>query len=410
MKVKNICDHKKLGNKLKLFFFYKRFNNNLPIFLSSGLFIINKIKNFLKKINLKNNYEEVMTPYIGNFNLYKKSGHLDKYSRKMFQIKDKKKNYLKPMNCPYHCLILKNLNNISYKKFPIRIFEFGTVFRNELSGELNGLFRLKHFTQDDGHIFCKNIKEVKCEIKKIINIIFIIYKKFNLNNYFIRLSLRNFKKNKNYIGKKKIWIKSENLLKQILKKVKYKYKKKIYIKYGEAAFYGPKIDFIIKDNLNRKWQVSTIQLDYNISKKFKILYNNKQNILKYPILIHRALIGSIERFLGILLEYNYGLLPIWLLKIQLIIIPINKKFLNYSINIKKYFFKKKVRVNIDIEYDNLNNKIKKYEKLKIPFIFIIGNKEKKNNSIYIRDIFNNKIGEYKKKYIYKYILKKIKNN
>ncbi|MDH3004620.1 MAG: threonine--tRNA ligase, partial [Candidatus Shikimatogenerans sp. JK-2022] len=296
----NKINHKTIGRKLKLFFFYKNLNTGLPIWLPNGSYIYNKIKAIINKINIKNRYNEVITPNISNFSIYKKSGHLDKYLKNIFQILYKKKIYLKPMNCPYHCLIYKFYNNISYKDLPLKFYEFGTVFRNEKSGELNGLFRTKIFTQDDGHIFCKDENDVIKEINNIINIIFELYKEFKLKKFYIKLSLRDKYKKDKYLGKNKYWKKSENILIYILKNKKIEFIKV----YGEAAFYGPKIDFFFQDRYKREWQLSTIQIDYNTPKKLNIKYVNKYNKIKYPIMIHRALIGSIERFIGILIEHN----------------------------------------------------------------------------------------------------------
>ncbi|WGH25137.1 MAG: threonine--tRNA ligase [Candidatus Shikimatogenerans bostrichidophilus] len=399
-------DHKIIGKKLKLFFFYKNLNTGLPIWLPYGTYIYNKIKNFIKKINIINKYNEVVTPNIGNYSLYKLSGHLDKYIKNIFKIEYKKKIFLNPMNCPYHCLIYKFYNNISYKEFPIKYYEFGTVFRNEKSGELNGLFRTKVFTQDDGHIYCKNIKEVVKEIDNIINIILIIYKKFQLKNYYIRLSLRDKNYiNNEYIGEKKTWIKSEKILIKIIKKKKINY----IISYGEAAFYGPKIDFIIKDSLNRNWQLSTIQIDYNTPKRFNLMYINKHNRCICPIMIHRAFLGSIERFIGILIEHKKGYLPLWLLKIQIVIIPIYINHYKYCKFIFNYLIKKKVRCIIDNSYKNLNIKIKKFEKIHIPIMLIVGEKEKVENKIFLR-IKNKKNKSLRIKDAFNYILEYISNN
>ncbi|MDH3004257.1 MAG: threonine--tRNA ligase [Candidatus Shikimatogenerans sp. JK-2022] len=403
---KNKYDHKKIGKKLNLFFFYKNLNNGLPIWLPNGTYIYNKIKNIIKLINIKYEYKEVITPYIGNYSLYKKSGHLDKYNNKIFKLRNKKKYYLKPMNCPYHCLIYNFFNNISYKKLPIKYFEFGTVFRNENSGELNGLFRTRVFTQDDGHIFCRNIKDVVKEINKIINIILKIYSFFNFKSFLIKLSLRDKVNNREkYIGKNKYWEISEKILINIILKKKIKYE----IIYGDAAFYGPKIDFIIKDTLNRDWQLSTIQIDYNTPKRFNLTYYNNNNKVLYPIMIHRAFIGSIERFIGILIEHNKGKLPIYLHKIQLVILPIYKTHYKYCEKI--YFFckQKKIRCIIDKSKLNLNIKIKKYDKLNIPIILIIGDKEVYEKKIVIRKSSKKNI-ILNLKEAYKYILKYIYNN
>ncbi|WGH25620.1 MAG: threonine--tRNA ligase [Candidatus Shikimatogenerans bostrichidophilus] len=397
--VKKIINHKVIGRKLNLFFFYKNYNSSMPIWLSNGVFILNKIIKIINKYNIKNKYEEIKTPIFGNYILYKKSKHIEKYKNNMFRLFIKKKTYLKPMNCPYHCFVYKNLNNISYRTMPKRFYEFGTVYRKEKSGEINGLFRMNTFTQDDGHIFCSNSKQTIKEIKKIIKIILKIYKKFKIKKYKIRLSLKD-KNFKQYIGRKKNWKKSEAILYKIKKIIEKKYKKKVVIKYGEAAFYGPKIDFIIKDTYNREWQLSTIQIDYNMPKKFKLKYITKKNKEKTPIMIHRAYLGSIERFIAILIEHKKGKLPIWLIKTQLVILPVTYKNYNYCKKILCKLLKLKIRAIIDKKKENLNKKIKIYEKKKIPFICIVGDKEEKEKTIYIR----NKKKKIKKINVFKYIL------
>ncbi|WGH26048.1 MAG: threonine--tRNA ligase [Candidatus Shikimatogenerans bostrichidophilus] len=398
-------NHKIIGNKLNMFFFSNKIGKGLPLWLPDGIFIYNKIINFIRKINLKNKYLEVLTPHIVKKILYKKSGHLDKYKKNIFSLLNNK-YFIKPMNCPSHCEIYKNIKNVSYKILPIRYFEFGTVYRNEKNGELNGLFRTKSFTQDDGHIFCFK-ENIYKEIYNIINNIIYIYKKFNFKKFYIRFSLKN-KNNKKYIGNNKLWKKSEKIILNIKKKIKHKYK--TYIKYNEAAFYGPKIDFLIKDSLNRKWQLSTIQIDYNTSIKLNLKYIDKNNKFKYPIIIHRAFLGSIERFIGILIEHYKGNLPIWLLKIQLIIIPINKNNIKFSMKIFKKLKKKKIRIIIDKNKNNLNKKIKIYEKKHIPFIFIIGDNEEKINSVFIREYKIGKLGILNIKNAINYVIKKIKFN
>ncbi|WGH27076.1 MAG: threonine--tRNA ligase [Candidatus Shikimatogenerans bostrichidophilus] len=406
----NIINHKIIGKNLNLFIFNNNIGKGLPLWLPNGLYIYNKIKKIIKIINLKNNYKEVLTPHIVKNKLFKISGHLDKYYNNIFKLYNKK-YCIKPMNCPSHCIIFKNYKNLSYKKLPKRLFEFGTVYRKEKSGELNGLFRTINFTQDDGHILCLK-KNIYKEIYKIIKNIIFIYKFFNFNKIYIRFSLSNKsnkkKINNKYIGKIKNWKKSEKIILNIKKKINFKYK--TYIKYNDAAFYGPKIDFIIKDSLKRKWQLGTIQIDYNTPINFNLKYINKYNKYKYPIIIHRAYIGSIERFIGILLEHTRGNLPIWLLKIQLIIIPINNNNLKYSYYILNILKKKNIKIKIDKKKKNLNEKIKKYERLHIPYIFIIGDKEVKNNSIFIRSFKKGKIGNFSKRNAIKYIIKKIKFN
>ncbi|BDT61561.1 MAG: hypothetical protein RDO_0890 [Flavobacteriales endosymbiont of Rhyzopertha dominica] len=398
-------NNKKYINKnLKLFFFSKNIGVGLPIWLSDGFYIYKKIKNLIYKININNNYEEVFTPHITKEYLFKKSGHLDKYYNNIFKINSKENLYIKPMNCPFHCEIYKFYKDISYKMLPKRYFEFGSVYRKEKSGEINNLLRTRFFTQDDGHIFCRNKKkQIYKEILNIIKNIIKLYKFFKFNKIYIRFSLRNKNKNNKYIGNNKLWKKSENIILYIKKIINIKYKYKNYIKYNDAAFYGPKIDFIIKDNNNRKWQLGTIQIDYNTPIRFNLKYINKYNKYKIPILIHRAYLGSIERFIYILIEHNKGNIPIFLLKKQLVIIPINNNVLNYSKKILNILIKKKIRTIIYNDNNNINKKIKINIKF-IPIIFIIGEKEKNNKTISI--IIKNKgnIGTFKIKKAIKYII------
>ncbi|WGH26578.1 MAG: His/Gly/Thr/Pro-type tRNA ligase C-terminal domain-containing protein [Candidatus Shikimatogenerans bostrichidophilus] len=399
---KNKKNHKKIGEKLKMFFFSKNIGAGLPLWLPNGIYFYKKIKKIIKKINIKNKYKEIYTPNIAKDILYKKSGHLKKYYNYIFKLK-KKKLYLKPMNCPFHCEIYKFYKNISYKKLPIKFFEFGTVYRNEKSGVLNGLFRTISFTQDDGHIFCRRKKKyIYKEIYKIIKIIKKLYNLFKIKKFYIRFSFK--KKEKKYINNKKYWIISEKILLYIKKKIKKKYN--TYIKYNEAAFYGPKIDFIIKDNYKRKWQLGTIQIDFNTPIRFNLKYFDKNNNIKNPVIIHRAYLGSIERFIAIFLENNKGKIPFELLKIQVIIIPISKNNLKYSILIKKKLIFNKIKVKINKNFkENLNKKIKKYENIKIPFLLIIGNKEEKEKKIFIRKNGIGKIGIFTIKKTINYIFK-----
>ncbi|WGH28075.1 MAG: threonine--tRNA ligase [Candidatus Shikimatogenerans bostrichidophilus] len=389
-----------------MFIFNEYVGKGLPLWLPNGIYIYNKIKKFIKKINIKNNYKEVLTYHIVNKKLYDISGHFEKYHNNIFKIKNKK-YFIKPMNCPLHCIIYKNYKNITYKKLPKKFFEFGIVYRNEKSGELNGLFRTISFTQDDGHIFCLK-KNIYKEIYKIFKNIIYIYNKFNFKDIYIRFSLSSKKKcNNKYIGEKKYWYKSEKIILNIKSNIDKKKKYNTYIKYNEAAFYGPKIDFIIKDSLGRKWQLGTIQIDYNTPIKFDLKYIDKNNKYKFPIMIHRAYLGSIERFIGILIEHTNGNLPLWLIKIQLIILCINNNK-KYIFSILKKLKKFKINVKIDKKKINLNKKIKKYIKLRIPIIFIIGNKEVKNNTIFIRSYNKDKIGNFSKKNAINYVLKKKK--
>ncbi|WP_212113162.1 threonine--tRNA ligase [Candidatus Shikimatogenerans silvanidophilus] len=384
-------NHKKIGKNLGLFTFSTSVGKGLPIWLPNGTILYNKLKNILIKIQEKKNYRRVITPHIGKKKLYEQSGHWTKYSennfKPIFTPEEKESFLLKPMNCPHHCEIYR-FYKFSYKDLPIKYYEFGTVYRYEKSGEINGLIRSRSFTQDDAHIFCRE-DQILSEFKDIINLIIKIFKLFSFKKYELRISLRDKKKLKNYIGTEEIWKKSEECIINAVKNINIPIK----FKYGEAAFYGPKLDFIIEDIFNRKWQMGTIQIDYNLPNRFNLNYLGKDNKFHKPVLIHRALFGSLERFIALLLEHNNGL-PIYLQKYLVCILPIKKKYLLYSKRILNLLINKKIVSYIDEKEDHINNKIKKYEKKKIPFIIVIGEKEENNNTVSVRQQKKGYIGTF----------------
>ncbi len=387
-------DHRIINKKLDLY----HINNNSPgmIFWHyKGLIILKNIKKLLRKKFIKYNYYEVKTSILINRNMWINSGHWKNYNKYIFYTNNKKNIYcIKPMNCLGHIEIYKQKIR-SYKNLPIRFAEFGICHRNENSGSLHGLMRTRSFIQDDAHIFCTS-KQISKEISKCIDMTLEIYKIFNFKYIYIYIST----KPKKYLGNSSIWNKSEKKLINILNKKNIKFK----IKKGEGAFYGPKIEFVLKDSLKRKWQCGTIQLDFCLSKKLKINYLNKKNIKKKIIIIHRAILGSLERFIGIIIEETNGWLPLWLTPIQIVVISISKKHKKYSNKILNKLIKNNIRSIGDFRDKNIKFKIREHTLQKIPYIIVCGDKELENNKINIRI---NKKNKLKKTYIKKFI-KKIK--
>lgn len=385
-------DHKKIGEKLKFFIFSKKVGSGLPIWLPRGTTLINKLKSFLSKIQEKDGYEMVITPHIGNKKLYIKSGHWDKYGKNSFKtIKTPKigeEFLLKPMNCPHHCEIYKS-QEWSYRDLPKRFSEFGTVYRYEKSGEIHGLTRVRSFTQDDAHIFCR-YDQLTNEFHKVINLVFYVFRYLGFSNYTVRISLRDPNKPNDYIGSKENWIKAE---KSILKLVKEK-EIKASINYGEAAFYGPKLDFLIKDSLGRDWQLGTIQIDYNLPERFNLYYKGKNNNKIRPIMIHRAPFGSLERIIAIMIEHTNGDLPLWISPDQAVILPVSKKYTIYAKKILNLMKNNGIRVIIDNRNEKISKKIRDSEINKIPYMIILGENEKKENTISLRRRKKGNIGKF----------------
>ena len=359
--------------------FSEKVGIGLPIWLPKGVILKNKLISFLNQKQIELGYKNVITPHIGRKELYVTSGHYDKYKKDSFEpINTKSEQFLiKPMNCPHHCEIYKNKIR-SYKDLPIRLAEFGNVYRYEKHGELHGLIRTRGFTQDDAHIFCRP-DQVKDEIKSVINLVLYIFKKFKFKKYKIQISLRD-KKNKNYIGEEDEWAKSEEIIKEIAKEEKLK----TSIKEGESAFYGPKIDFMVKDSLGREWQLGTIQLDYQMPERFKLNYIDLNNKKKKPIIIHRAPFGSLERFIGILIEHTEGKFPLWISPEQVNIIPISEKYHEYSKEIYKILRSENIECNINNKNEKIGKKIRNSEMQKIPYMIIVGKDEHEKKNISVR--------------------------
>ena len=375
-------DHRLIGKNMGLFTFSNKVGQGLPLWLPKGAILRDRLIDFMKKSQMDRGYEPVVTPHIGAKELYVCSGHYDKYGEDSFKpIQTPNENeefFLKPMNCPHHCEIFKSQPR-SYKDLPIRLAEFGTVYRYEKSGELHGLTRVRGFTQDDAHIFVSQ-NQVQEEFEKVIDLVLYILKAMGFKDYVAQISLRDPKDKKKYIGSDENWQLSE---KAIIEAANNK-NIKTTIEYGEAAFYGPKLDFMIKDALGRKWQLGTIQIDYNLPERFDLKYKGADDKMHQPVMIHRAPFGSLERFIALLIEHNGGNFPLWLTPNQLIILPISKKHNDYCKKLLKSLKKYDIRGHIDDRNETTGRKVRDAEKDRIPLIIIVGDDEIENNSLSIR--------------------------
>ena len=375
-------DHRKLGKELELFFFSDKVGSGLPMWLPNGHIIRENLMEFMRNEQISQGYKHVTTPHIGSKKLYVTSGHYEKYGESSFQPievpSDNDEYLLKPMNCPHHCEIF-NFKPHSYKELPIRIAEFGTVYRYEQSGELHGMTRVRGFTQDDAHIFC-TIDQVKEEVLGVMDLILKVFKSLSFDDYKVQISLRDKEDSSKYIGDSKLWDKAENDLVDAVKDTDVK----AQVVYGEAAFYGPKIDFMVSDSLDREWQLGTIQVDYQLPKRFNLEYVDKNNSKKTPVLIHRAPFGSLERFIAILTEHCEGNFPLWIAPKQIIILPITEKVNEYAQNIKNQLDNLNYRTSLDLRIEKISKKIRDAEVKKIPYMLIIGEDEMKSNTVSIR--------------------------
>ncbi len=375
-------DHRKLGKELELFFFSEKVGSGLPMWLPNGHIIRENLMEFMRNEQISQGYKHVTTPHIGSKKLYVTSGHYDKYGESSFQPievpSDNDEYLLKPMNCPHHCEIF-NFKPHSYKELPIRIAEFGTVYRYEQSGELHGMTRVRGFTQDDAHIFC-TIDQVKDEVLGVMDLILKVFKSLSFKDYKVQISLRDKEDSSKYMGDSKLWDKAENDLVNAVKDTDIKAR----VVYGEAAFYGPKIDFMVSDSLDREWQLGTIQVDYQLPKRFNLEYVDKNNSKKTPVLIHRAPFGSLERFIAILTEHCEGNFPLWIAPKQIVILPITEKVNRYAENIKNELDNLNYRTSIDLRIEKISKKIRDAEVKKIPYMLIIGEDEMKSSTVSIR--------------------------
>ena len=375
-------DHRKIGKEMELFMFSDRVGKGLPIWLPKGTQLRLRLQDLLRRILKPYNYQEVITPGIGSKNLYVTSGHYAHYGKDSFQPihtpEEDEEYMLKPMNCPHHCEVYARKPR-SYKDLPLRIAEFGTVFRYEKSGELHGLTRVRTFTQDDAHIFVRP-DQVKAEFETVIDIIQKVFGIFGFNDYEAQISLRDPADKEKYIGSDEIWDTSENAIRQACKEKGLKAREEI----GEAAFYGPKLDFMVKDAIGRRWQLGTIQVDYNLPARFKLEYTAEDNSKQTPVMIHRAPFGSLERFTAVLIEHTAGHFPLWLTPTQCAILPISEKYNDYAKQVKAYFDSVDVRATIDDRNEKIGRKVRDNELKRVPYMVVVGEKEAADGLVSMR--------------------------
>jgi threonyl-tRNA synthetase len=375
-------DHRKLGKELELFTFSQKVGQGLPLWLPKGAQLRERLENFLKKIQQKYGYLPVITPHIGQKELYVTSGHWEKYGKDSFKPiltpEEGEEFLLKPMNCPHHCEIYKSKPR-SYKDLPIRYAEFGTVYRYEQSGELHGLTRVRGFTQDDAHLFCRP-DQIKEEFIKVIDIIYTVFNAFDFKDFVVQVSLRDPDNKEKYIGSDENWDKAE---KAILDATREKGLQAIVVK-GEAAFYGPKLDFMVKDALGRKWQLGTIQVDYNLPERFELEYTGSDDQKHRPVMIHRAPFGSMERFVAVLIEHTAGKFPLWLTPDQAVILPISEKYHDYAEKVLNFLNNYDIRTLIDSRNEKIGKKIRDNELKRIPYLLIVGEKEEAEGTVSVR--------------------------
>ena len=375
-------DHRKLGKELELFTFSEKVGSGLALWLPKGAMLRERLQQFLQKAQLETGYLPVITPHIGSKQLYVTSGHWEKYGKDSFRPittpQEGEEFMLKPMNCPHHCEIYKSSPK-SYKDLPYRLAEFGTVYRYEQSGELHGLTRVRGFTQDDAHLFCTP-EQVKDEFKKVIDLVLFVFESLGFSEYTAQISLRDQEDRSKYIGSEENWVISENA---IIEAAAEKGLKTV-TEYGEAAFYGPKLDFMVKDALGRKWQLGTIQVDYNLPERFELEYVDSDNTRKRPVMIHRAPFGSMERFIAVLLEHCAGNLPFWLAPLQVKVLPISDKYNDYAQSVINALREDDIRAEIDDRSEKIGRKIRDTEMMKVPYMLIVGEKEQENQTVSVR--------------------------
>ncbi|MFA6824789.1 MAG: threonine--tRNA ligase, partial [Bacteroidales bacterium] len=375
-------DHRKLGKELELFMFSDKVGQGLPMWLPKGAALRERLENFLKKVQKDYGYQQVITPHIGDVGLYKCSGHYQKYGQDSFRSittpNEGEEYFLKPMNCPHHVEVYK-FKPRSYKDLPFRLAEFGTVYRYEQSGELHGLTRVRSFTQDDAHIFCTP-EQLKEEFCKVIDIVLYIFKTLKFENFTAQISLRDPNNTEKYIGSDEVWEKAEKAIIEASQERGLNTTTEI----GEAAFYGPKLDFMVRDAIGRKWQLGTIQVDYNLPERFELEYTGSDNQKHRPIMIHRAPFGSMERFVAVLIEHTGGKFPLWLTPEQFIILPISEKFESYSKKVLSLLANFDLRGSVDERSEKTGKKIRDAEIAKIPYMLIVGENEEKEGTVSVR--------------------------
>ncbi|MDD7530667.1 MAG: threonine--tRNA ligase [Prevotellaceae bacterium] len=366
-------DHRKIGKEMELFMFSERVGKGMPIWLPKGTELRLRLQDMLRRIQKRYGYQEVITPHIGSKNLYVTSGHYAHYGKDSFKPihtpEEDEEYMLKPMNCPHHCEVFSHKPR-SYKDLPLRIAEFGTVYRYEKSGELHGLTRVRSFTQDDAHIFCRP-DQVKKEFERVMDIIQAVFTIFKFDNFEAQISLRDPNDKEKYIGEDEVWAESEKAIIDACKEKGLDAK----IEYGEAAFYGPKLDFMVKDAIGRRWQLGTIQVDYNLPQRFKLEYTAEDNSKQTPVMVHRAPFGSMERFCAVLIEHTAGHFPLWLTPDQVVILPISEKYNDYADEVAKYFDRQGVRATVDNRNEKIGRKIRDNELKRVPYMVVVGEKE-----------------------------------
>lgn len=401
-------DHRKLGKELELFAFSQKVGLGLPLWLPRGAQLRERLENFLKKVQKKAGYQQVMCPHIGNVELYKTSGHYQKYGESSFRPIstpiEGEEFFLKPMNCPHHCEIYKTKPR-SYRDLPLRLAEFGTVYRYEQSGELHGLTRVRGFTQDDAHIFCTP-EQVKEEFKGVMDIVMLIFKALNFKDFIVQISLRDPDNKEKYIGSDENWEKAENAIMEVARERELN----TIIVPGEAAFYGPKMDFMVKDALGRKWQLGTIQVDYNLPERFDMEYIGADNQKHRPVMIHRAPFGSMERFVAVLLEHTAGNFPLWLTPDQAIVLPISDKYQDYAKKVLNLLNNSEIRALFDDRNEKAGKKIRDAELMKIPYMLVVGEREENEGTVSVRRHGKGDLGPRKVEDFIRMVLDEVKES
>ncbi|MDD5213836.1 MAG: threonine--tRNA ligase [Candidatus Gracilibacteria bacterium] len=377
-------DHRVLGKKLKLFTISDLVGAGLPLFQPAGMAIRKELENYLWDLHKNHGYDRVCTPHLAKEDLYVTSGHAGHYLEDMFSVyggTSKEKFHLKPMNCPHHMQIFAD-NQFSYRDMPVRYFEPATVYRDEKTGQLSGLTRVRSITQDDGHLFCR-VGQIKDEVKLITDIIKKFYETMGmLDSYWVSLSVRDVEDKSKYLGSDEVWAKAEGALEEAAIANGLPYKRMP----GEAAFYGPKLDFMFKDCLGREWQLATIQCDFNLPERFNLSFTNEEGNPERPVVIHRAISGSLERFIGIIIEHFAGLFPTWLSPRQVIIVPVADKFDDYAKALNQKLKALDIRSTVDYSTDSLNKKVRNAETSKYNYVLIVGEQEVADNTVSVRNV------------------------
>lgn len=401
-------DHRKLGKELELFTFSEKVGLGLPLWLPKGAMLRERLIQFMQKAQTKAGYLPVVTPHIALKELYVCSGHYEKYGADSFQAiqtpHEGEEFFLKPMNCPHHCEIFKSSPK-SYKDLPIRYAEFGTVYRYEQKGELHGLTRVRGFTQDDAHLFVRP-DQVKEEFCKVIDLVLHVFNALDFKDYTAQISLRDPNNKSKYIGSDENW----QLAEQAIIESSAEKGLRTIVELGEAAFYGPKLDFMVKDALGRKWQLGTIQVDYNLPERFELEYTGSDNQKHRPVMIHRAPFGSLERFIAVLIEHCGGNFPLWLTPDQFAILPLSEKYNDYAKKVQADLLSFDLRGFVDDRNEKIGKKIRDQELMKIPFMLIVGEKEENEGKIALRAHGKGDIGEYSINDFVKYVNQMIEND